>query len=222
MILAWVTELASEPSLLDVVEELIGPNILLWNALLRQIHSRSDKYFGWHQDAAYWPVGPKEQITSAWIALSPVDQIHGGMQMIPGSHQLGALAHEKPTIRRACYGQKVSRSIAEDKAININLLPGQASFHHTMTLHRSGENNSPNWRLGVLCNYVSAEVSPLKGYQDFPRGNVAGTSFVPHPAPKADLDSDSLSAYAALALQEKRYADVNNESAVSGGNLEKR
>ena len=52
LVLKWVSELAAEDSLLDAVEALIGPDILLWNAFLPAKAPRTDTYFGWHQDAA--------------------------------------------------------------------------------------------------------------------------------------------------------------------------
>jgi len=95
LVLKWVAELASEELLLDVIEELIGPDILLWNAFLPVKPPRTDACFGWHQDATYWPVTPTQQIVSAWVALSLVNQFCGGMQMLRGSHLHGALHHEK-------------------------------------------------------------------------------------------------------------------------------
>lgn len=214
LILSWVADLAANPRLLDVVETLIGPDILLWNALLPAKPPHSNKYFGWHQDATYWPVTHKEQIVSAWLALSQVDQEHGGMQMIPQSHLSGLKTHERTfdsasMLRR---GQRVSEPISEKLAVNIDLEPGQASFHHTLTLHRSGPNTTKSWRLGVLFNYVSSAVAPLPGYQDAAmplRGRTEQTSFVRSKPPKEDLDDESLKHYSdILELQAKRYEDV--------------
>ena len=214
LILKWVAELASEESLLDVIEELIGPDILLWNAFLPVKPPQTDVYFGWHQDATYWPVTPTEQIVSAWVALSPVNQFCGGMQMVRGSHLLGALHHEatyddSSMLKR---GQRVTTAIDNDEVFDIDLQPGQASIHHTLTLHRSGPNNSDDWRLGVGLNYVSSQVGPLPGYEDSAmplRGNVENSSFTFTHPPQSDLDSVALENFdAALQRQLKRYSDV--------------
>ena len=214
LLLKWVSELAAEDSLLDVVEELIGPDILLWNAFLPVKPPGTSAYFGWHQDATYWPVTPTEQIVSAWVALSPVSQVSGGMQMVRGSHAQGALPHqttydESSMLKR---GQQVSTEIDEDEVVNIDLQPGQASIHHTLTLHRSGPNRSHDWRLGVGLNFASAQVAPLSGYEDSAmplRGNVEQSRFVFTQPPAADLDSAALESFAAaLKLQSRRYTDV--------------
>lgn len=217
LVLKWVAELASEESLLDVIEELIGPDILLWNAFLPVKPPQTDAYFGWHQDATYWPVAPTEQIVSAWIALSPVDRFCGGMQMVRGSHLTGALAHEttfddSSMLKR---GQQVTTGIDKNKVSDINLQPGQASIHHTLTLHRSGPNNSDDWRLGVGFNYASSQVAPLPGYEDSAmplRGNVESSGFIFTQPPQADLDAAALGNFdAALQRQSKRYSDVHNK-----------
>jgi non-heme Fe2+,alpha-ketoglutarate-dependent halogenase len=217
LVLKWVAELASEESLLDVIEELIGPDILLWNAFLPVKPPRTDAYFGWHQDATYWPVSPTEQIVSAWIALSPVNQDCGGMQMVRRSHLCGALNHEttyddSSMLKR---GQQVTTPIDNKQIFDINLHPGQASIHHTLTLHRSGPNNSDNWRLGVGFNYVSAQVGPLPGYEDSAmplRGNVEKSRFILTQAPQSDLDAAALESFdVALRRQSKRYSDVQDK-----------
>ena len=216
LVLRWVADLASEASLLDVVEELIGPDILLWNAFLPAKPPRSDAYFGWHQDATYWPVAPTDQIVSVWVALSPVTQTCGGMQMVQGSHLLGQLPHEttyddSSMLKR---GQQVTTNVNEDAIFDIDLKPGQASIHHTLTLHRSGPNNTDNWRLGVGLNYASSQVGPLPGYDDSAmplRGNVKNSRFIFNQPPQSDLDSAAQSNFrAALQHQSKRYSDVND------------
>jgi len=214
IILRWAAELAAEEALLDVVEELIGPDILLWNAFLPVKPPHSAANFGWHQDATYWPVEPTDQMVSAWVALSPADRSNGGMQMVRGSHSNGAVEHvatyDKTSMLRR--GQKVSMPIDEKLVVNIDLMPGQASIHHTLTLHRSASNESDNWRLGVGFNYASSHVKPLPGYHDSAillRGEAGDSGFELAEPPLSDMDSAALENYTRLQLlQSKRYADV--------------
>ena len=214
LVLKWVSELAAEDLLLDIVEDLIGPDILLWNAFLPAKPPGTDAYFGWHQDATYWPVTPTDQIVSAWVALSPVDQLSGGMQMVRGSHLLGQLPHESTYDSSSMLkrGQRITTSVDETEIIDIDLEPGQASIHHTLTLHRSGPNKSDTWRLGVGFNYASARVGPLPGYEDSAmplRGDFDGSRFTFTRPPRSDLDAEALRNYeAALKRQSKRYSDV--------------
>ena len=217
ILLRWVAELASEKVLLDIVEELIGPDILLWNAFLPIKSPHSTGNFGWHQDATYWPLENKDQIASAWIALSSVDQFNGGMQMVRGSHLLGPISHEKTYDKTSMLrrGQRVSMPIDDGRVVDIELDAGQASFHHTLTLHRSGANQSDSWRLGVGFNFVSANVNPLPGHQDSAillRGSASGSRFSIVEAPQSDLTEDALNNFSRVQkLQSKRYADVQKK-----------
>jgi|TARA_B110000091_G_scaffold104799_1_gene113831 non-heme Fe2+,alpha-ketoglutarate-dependent halogenase len=214
MVLRWVAELAAEESLLNVIEDLIGPNILLWNAFLPVKPPHSAANFGWHQDATYWPVEPTNQIITAWVALSPVNLSNGGMQMVRGSHSNGPVAHETTYDKTSMLrrGQQVTIPIDDTKVINIDLIPGQASIHHTLMLHRSSSNESKDWRLGVGFNYASSNVKPLPGYHDSAillRGDAKGSGFELTEPPKSDLDKAALENFARVQqLQSKRYDDV--------------
>ena len=214
IILRWVAELAAEESILDIVEELIGPNILLWNSFLPLKPPHSVAKFGWHQDATYWPVTPTEQIASVWIALSSVNQSNGGMQMVTGSHLQGPIAHETTYDKASMLrrGQQVSNTVDESRIVNIDLKPGQLSIHHTLMLHRSRANESDNWRFGVGFNYVSSNVKPLPEYQDSAillRGDASDSGFELTRPPESDMDDDALENFEWVQqLQSKRYDDV--------------
>ena len=214
LLLSWVAELATEEALLDAVEALIGPDILLWDSSIPLKAPHSGGYFGWHQDGTYWPIEPLDQVVSVWLALGPVGRRNGGMRMIPGSHRLGQLPHrktfdEKSMLRR---GQRVAVPMDDASAIDIELEPGQASFHHTLMLHGSGANQTESWRLGVILNFVAAAVGPAPGHEDSAlliRGSARQTRFTLDQRPESDLSADALSGYArAVERSSRRYRDV--------------
>jgi ectoine hydroxylase-related dioxygenase (phytanoyl-CoA dioxygenase family) len=159
-------------------------------------------------------VSHTDQIVSAWVALSPVNRSNGGMQMVRGSHLIGPLAHEATYDKTSMLrrGQQVCIPIDDTQVVDIDLIPGQASIHHTQMLHRSSANESDEWRLGVGFNYVSSNVGPLAGHHDSAillRGNADGTGFTLTEPPQSDLDKASLENFARLQqLQSKRYEDV--------------
>jgi ectoine hydroxylase-related dioxygenase (phytanoyl-CoA dioxygenase family) len=47
---------------------------------------------------------------------------------------------------------------------------GQATFHHSHTLHGSDQNRSTRWRRAVVCNYMGAHVRVADGSQPLLRG----------------------------------------------------
>ena len=81
-------ELATHPGVLDVVETILGPDILLYNVtyIIKEPDRRT--FVSWHQDLTYWGFDGSDQV-SAWLALSPANSQSGCMQMIPGSHLEG-------------------------------------------------------------------------------------------------------------------------------------
>ncbi len=52
-ILPFVSEVARAPQLLDRVESILGPNILLWSAEFFIKGAHTDKIVSWHQDLTY-------------------------------------------------------------------------------------------------------------------------------------------------------------------------
>ena len=90
----WVYEIATNKILLDFVEDLIGKNVLLYNATFIIKEPMTQTHVSWHQDLTYWGFDDNEKQVSAWIALSNADETSGCMQMIPGSHKKGFFDHK--------------------------------------------------------------------------------------------------------------------------------
>ena len=80
-------------ALLDRIEDLIGPNIMLFHdqALFKPAHHGGAVF--WHQDNAYWQCQPAN-LVSCWITLDDVDASNGAMHLIPGSH-LVSVQHDR-------------------------------------------------------------------------------------------------------------------------------
>ena len=59
---------ANNPDILDMVEQLIGPDIALWNMSFFAKPAVNGKRTPWHQDGQYWPIRPLATCT-VWIAV---------------------------------------------------------------------------------------------------------------------------------------------------------
>ena len=92
-IMKWVYEIATNKILLDFVEEIIGKNILLYNATFIIKEPNTKTHVSWHQDLTYWGFDNNEKQVSAWLALSKANDQSGCMQMVPGSHKNGFFEH---------------------------------------------------------------------------------------------------------------------------------
>ncbi len=159
-------DLATHPRVLDLVEALIGPDILLYDVeyIVKEPHSRS--HVSWHQDLTYWGLSDDAQV-SIWLALSPATLESGCMRMIPGSHKSGRIDHvtTQDSSNVLLQGQTVE-GVAEERAVACPLRPGQASFHHGWTLHASMPNKSADRRIGLNAQYVAPHVHQTKHDQD--------------------------------------------------------
>lgn len=154
--------LATMPKVLDIVEELIGSDIQLYNVTYIVKEAETLSHVSWHQDLTYWGLSHDDQV-SMWLALSPATTESGCMRMIPGSHVLGQIDHEltEDQTNVLFQGQTV-KGVDESSAVMCTLEPGQASFHHGWTLHASMPNRSKDRRIGLNVQYLAAHVRQTK------------------------------------------------------------
>ena len=78
-------ELARESAILDAVEQLIGPDIVLWGCHVFCKPAGDGLETPWHQDGHYWPIRPLATCT-VWLALDASTRDNGCLRVIPQSH----------------------------------------------------------------------------------------------------------------------------------------
>ena len=216
LVLRWIADLAAHPGVRRTVEQVLGPDFLLWGTFVPVKPPRSAGRFGWHQDAAYWYLEPMDGVTTLWVALGPVNADNGGVRLIPGSHRLKQiLPHEvtRDSTSMLRRGQRITVPVHESDAVALTLEPGEASLHTPFTVHGSSGNQSDEWRLGIGLNFVAANVVPLRGYHEsaMPVQGKYRPDGPMHidPVPEEDLHPAALDAYeVALKRATARYADV--------------
>lgn len=160
-------ELATDPNILDVVEQILGADILLYNTTYIIKEANTPAHVSWHQDLTYWGLDSDDQV-SVWLALSVADEQSGCMRMIPGSHLNGKIAHDisQPDENNVLFQSQQVHGINEQAAVYCPLMPGQASFHHGWTVHSSLPNRSHDRRIGLNIQYIAPHVrqTKLPGY----------------------------------------------------------
>ena len=200
LVIPLLCEVARTPAILDVVEGVLGPNLLVWSVELFIKEPGSNKTVSWHQDITYWGMGETDDEVTAWIALSDVSIEAGCMRFIPGSHKGGIADHEDTfdAENLLSRGQSIA-NIDETKAAYGPLKPGQMSLHHGRCFHASGANRSADRRIGMAIRYVTPEVrdeAPGRDWAMPVRGEaaaggwdcVAGARALFHPADLALYD----------------------------------
>jgi ectoine hydroxylase-related dioxygenase (phytanoyl-CoA dioxygenase family) len=200
VLLAWVHGLVRHPAILDAVEQLIGPDILVYTSTWFIKEPESPAIAAWHQDATYFGLRPYEHVT-AWLALTDATAENGCMEFLPGSYRRGQLPHRAGVVAASVNraGQAVTIDVDDAPAVHAPLRAGEFSLHHTLCLHRSQPNRSTGRRIGLAVSYVPTRVQHLGVKHKTPAMLVRGTDTFGHfalePAPLADLDDAARAAY---------------------------
>lgn len=194
--LTCLDEIVHNDTLVDAVEDLIGPDILNYGTVLFIKEPHDPGFVSWHQDARYMGLEPHTGIT-AWVALSHSNEESGCMQMIPGSQ--GEIRDHKDTFGETnilTRGQEV-QGVDPSKAVSLTLRPGQMSIHSARVIHASQPNQSDDRRIGfVIQPYMSPDVHQTltpTGAQLI-RGSDPQGNFKKLNRPKADMDPEGLAA----------------------------
>ena len=187
-------ELATHPRLIDAVETVLGPNILLYNVTYIIKEPGTPNFVSWHQDLTYWGFDSDDQV-SAWLALSPATGESGCMRMLAGSHTQGMRKQSQTDDpdNVLLLGQTI-KNIPEDKAVLCPLNPGEASLHHGWTIHSSTPNNSSDRRIGLNIQYIKPSMSQQNAQSDSAlliRGADSYGHFEPDPLPPDQIPADA-------------------------------
>ena len=200
VLLAWVHALVSHHAILDAVEGLIGPNILVYTSTWFIKEPESAAIAAWHQDAKYFGLRPHVHVT-AWLALTDATAENGCMEFLPGSYHRGQLPHRAGVVAASVnrVGQAVTLEIDDAPAVHAPLRAGEFSLHHTLCLHRSQPNRSSGRRVGLAISYVPTSAQHVGVKHKMPAMLVRGVDTFGHfqlePAPKADFDDAARAAY---------------------------
>ncbi|MBI1892682.1 MAG: phytanoyl-CoA dioxygenase family protein [Candidatus Rokubacteria bacterium] len=204
--LTFTDELIRHPKILDAVEDIIGPNILVWDATFIVKEAHDPRFVSWHQDLTYWSLEPPD-VVSVWLALSPSTPESGCVRFVPGSHTR-QLRHrdtfaEDNILSR---GQEVAAQVDERTAIDIILAPGQMSLHHGRVVHGSAPNRSDERRIGFNIQYLPTHVKQVVGDRDsamLVRGVDSFNHFEAEHRPSVDFTPESMAAFR-MAIAERR------------------
>jgi ectoine hydroxylase-related dioxygenase (phytanoyl-CoA dioxygenase family) len=153
----WAYDMATSPRILDRIETILGPNIVMWAMHFWYKEPHSGKRIPWHQDAAYWHIMPKKNV-SAWIALGPTFFENGCLRIIPGSHRT-LLEHQPITDDTSQFSQGLPpEAIDESTAVNLEMQPGEFVIFNEATYHGSEANGSDIARVALSIRYTSPDV----------------------------------------------------------------
>lgn len=146
---------ARHPQILDMVEQVLGPDFALWNSSFFAKPARNGKRTPWHQDGEYWPIRPLATCT-VWIAVDAATPQNGCLRIIRGSHK-DARLKEHRTVEASdvtLHQELMPHEYDESQAVDLVLEPGQISLHDVFILHGSEANTSDQSRRGMTLRFM--------------------------------------------------------------------
>jgi hypothetical protein len=150
-------EFAHDKAILDLVEQLIGPDIILWGCQSFCKPAGDGMEVPWHQDGRYWPIRPLATCT-VWVALDDSNTENGCMRYIPGTHLGGHVyKHRKDDRPDLALDLVLEQGEADiGAARDVVLEAGRFSMHDVFLVHGSNPNRSTKRRAGLAMRFMPA------------------------------------------------------------------
>lgn len=154
--MAGIWDIATDPRILDLVEDIAGPDIICWASAVLSKKAHDPKHVPWHQDAGFWKLSPARTVT-VWLAIDDADADNSAMRFIPGTHDKG-----KITTNAMGADSVFHKGIRDAERFGepfVNTLKaGEVSLHADMLVHGSEPNLSDRRRCGLTLRYCPADV----------------------------------------------------------------
>lgn len=158
-------KLWSNPRLLNIIEQLIGPDIAghpVWNLRTKTPNSVATD-IPWHQDSAYFSNESYDHmIPTAWIPFLDATTENGCMQVVKKAHQKGKVARHTCCKGPSWYimldEEEMENELGAQMYRDVVTLPieyGGFLLFHNLTPHRSLQNVSTDVRWSVDLRYQS-------------------------------------------------------------------
>lgn len=146
------------PRFLMAASQLLGDKpVRFWHDQLFSKPAKKGGVVAWHQDYSYWTRTKPIAHLSCWCGLDDTTKENGCLQYIDGSHQWGLFP--KPVIAGELQGIKDYLNEDQKKQFATpqyaEVKAGEAIFHHSLTLHGSGENKSEKPRRAFVINVIA-------------------------------------------------------------------
>lgn len=201
--LPWLDRLVRHPKILDAVESVIGPDILVFTSTFFIKEARSPTFAAWHQDATYFGIAPYEHVT-AWVALTDATEEAGCMEVVSSRAAPRQLHHAALGLKDSINGggQAVVEEFEQQGGVMMAVPAGSFSLHHTLCTHRSAPNRADHRRVGIGISYIPAHcrlTGTVRMCAPLVRGRDSGGHFDILPPPEGEFHP------AALARHEDAY-----------------
>jgi len=149
-------EFASTSVIMDVVDDLIGPDVTFHHSKLNFKAPRGGEEVRWHQDIQFWPHTNYGPLTVG-VFLDDVERGMGNVGFVPGSH-LGELFDQYDGDDWVgCIAERDLGRVEVGSAVYPVGPAGTITVHNCRTVHGSAPNHSTRERPLLLQTYAPAD-----------------------------------------------------------------
>jgi chlorinating enzyme len=220
LVFKWADELIRHPKIVDAVEDLLGPDLLVWGSSFFIKEPHDPAYISWHQDSTYWGLSHPDIVT-AWVAFSVSEVPNGAMRVVPGSHLKDQLPHKDTFAQNNLLtrGQEVQVEVDDRAVVDITLQPGEMSLHHVRIVHGSEPNHADYRRIGYAIRYVPTYVKQIAGPKDYAtlvRGVDRFHHFDYEPVPKVEFGEEERAAHKRITEESNKILYRGTDKAPRG------
>lgn len=153
---------------LDLIQDIIGPNIGLWSSHFICKEPKKGHRTPWHEDSAYWEgrFDRYNDIVTLWLAIDPSTRENGCMGVVPGSHRNGFSSYDQLDTDQKIFNKEIQKDqVNTDQVVWFELPQNYYSLHDSRIIHGANANQSITRRTGYTMRYFNTD---LKMNQDHP------------------------------------------------------
>jgi ectoine hydroxylase-related dioxygenase (phytanoyl-CoA dioxygenase family) len=151
---AWLLETDYVRNATRIAQQLV-PNCFLSCDFVLLKRAKVGLGTPWHQDEAYFDPQYDHATLTFWMPLQEVGPNDGCMIYVPGSPQMGVLAHRSLHDDPHTHAFECAVSFNQDQSVTVPLQAGDCAVHGQRTLHCSTNNESSVDRYAYLLTFVT-------------------------------------------------------------------
>ncbi|WP_282700645.1 phytanoyl-CoA dioxygenase family protein [Streptomyces sp. CC219B] len=151
-----------DPRLRAVLEVLLGEEVLAAQSMF-YFKPPGARGQALHQDNFYLRVEPGTCV-AAWIACDEIDRENGGLEVVPGTHEMDLFCPETadPDVS---FAREYVPPPAGLAAVPVDMAPGDVLFFNGSLVHGSRPNRSADrFRRSFIGHYVGRSTARIGGY----------------------------------------------------------
>lgn len=138
----------SDARVVDIISDLLGPNINFHNGKARVKPPGYKSHQGWHQD---WPYErhSKPELAAALTYLDDTGPGAAATEVVPGSHLRGEWPCDEENI--------IPNDLVTTPSVPIYAKAGSVAFIHVLIVHKAGANETDKNRSCIINEYKTME-----------------------------------------------------------------